>query len=79
MFARNAEIVEPVQRDLPCPVPLAKIFPFRTHPVSNLYPPPSCPNQRGVSRTSRTSGRDAVDADARLTGDTNADGEVVWS
>ena len=24
-------------------------------------------------------GRDAVDATARLTGDTNADGEVVWS
>jgi hypothetical protein len=40
---------------------------------------PSCPTQRGVSRTSRTSGRDAMDAAARETGDANADGEVVWS
>src|ERR1700682_1343509 len=40
---------------------------------------PSCPTQRGVSRTSRTSGQDAVDAAARETGDANADGEVVWS
>jgi hypothetical protein len=46
---------------------------------SELGVVPSCPIQRGVSRTSRTSGRDAVDAAARETGDANADGEVAWS
>jgi hypothetical protein len=39
----------------------------------------SRPTQRGVTRTSRTLGRDAMDAAVRETGDANADGEVVWS
>src|ERR1700720_489041 len=37
----------------------------------------SCPTQRGVGHVT-DAGRDAVDADARLTGDAEADGEVVW-
>ncbi|SHI16250.1 hypothetical protein SAMN05443248_8874 [Bradyrhizobium erythrophlei] len=39
----------------------------------------SRPTQRGVSRSSRTLERDAVDAKVSLTNDTDADGEVVWS
>jgi hypothetical protein len=34
---------------------------------------------RGVSRSSRTLERDAVDVDAPLTNGVDADGEVVWS
>src|ERR1700736_1878680 len=45
--------------------PFAKNIPLPARPDSNLYPPPSCPTQRGVTRTSRTSGRDAVDVAAR--------------
>jgi hypothetical protein len=37
------------------------------------------PIQRGVSRSSRTLVRDAMDAAALLTNSANADGEVVWS
>jgi hypothetical protein len=40
---------------------------------------PSRPIQRGVSRSSRTLERDAMDAAARLTKRAYADGEVVWS
>jgi hypothetical protein len=46
---------------LPCPVPCAKIFCFSetaNHPTSL----PSRPTQRGVSRSSRTLERDAMDA-----------------
>src|SRR3979490_2518110 len=39
----------------------------------------SRPTQRGVSRTSRTSGRDAVDVAGALTTLLATDGEVVWS
>jgi hypothetical protein len=39
----------------------------------------SRPTQRGVSRSSRTLERDAVDAKVSLTNGTDADGEVVWS
>src|ERR1700692_1691547 len=48
--------------------PFAENIPLGVRPDSNLYPPPSCPTQRGVTRTSRTSGRDAVDAAVRETG-----------
>jgi len=36
-------------------------------------------HMRGVSRSSRTLARDAVDADVLRTNGTEADGEVVWS
>jgi hypothetical protein len=36
-------------------------------------------NERGVSRSSRTLRRDAVDAEVLSTNSANADGKVVWS
>jgi hypothetical protein len=36
-------------------------------------------HRRGALRNVTSAGRDAVDAEARETGDANADGEVVWS
>jgi len=46
---------------------------------SVVYLAPSRLDKRGVSRSSRTLGRDAVDAAALLTNGAKADGEVVWS
>jgi hypothetical protein len=37
------------------------------------------PHSEGRFANVTDAGRDAVDATARLTGDANADGEVVWS
>src|SRR6266851_7427805 len=61
-----------------CKAPLAKIFWF-TEIANQSISTASRSTQRGVSRTSRTSGRDAVDAAVRETGDLAADGQVVWS
>jgi hypothetical protein len=44
-----------------------------------LYPPLSCPRREGRWPSSRTLGRDAMDAAALLTNSAKADGEVVWS
>ena len=46
---------------------------------SPAYLSTSLAHKRGVSRSSRTLGWDAVDATALLTNGANADGEVVWS
>src|SRR3954452_2140000 len=63
-----------------CPVQsgLKKYFAYRftrNTIISTAVPP----LWRGVSRSSRTLVRDAVDAAARLTKRAEADGEVVWS
>src|SRR5260221_7979232 len=56
---------------------LQKYFCFSEAQIS-LYPP--CPVPReGRWPSSRTLGRDAVDADALQTSGAKADGEVVWS
>ena len=52
-LARSGQIFLRAQADLGCPVPFAKIFPFRLCPNQiyiNRVPPPL----RGVSRSSRT-------------------------
>src|SRR6201999_596806 len=61
-----------------CPALVAKIFRFPFDPNHRLI---ACilSRWRGVSRSSRTLGWDAVDADALLTNSADADGEVVWS
>jgi hypothetical protein len=46
--------------------PICKNIPLRSWPKSNLELPPSRPTQRGVSRSSRTLERDAVDAGSAL-------------
>ena len=48
------------QRDLPCPVPLAKIFLFSRNQITSTFTP-SRPT-KGRCATSRNAGRDAVDA-----------------
>jgi hypothetical protein len=58
--------------------PSRKNIPLRAGPDSNLYPRHPVP-LRGAARDVTDAGRDAVDADARLTGEAEADGEVVWS
>jgi hypothetical protein len=55
-----------------------KYFPSRFPQINSISPAiPS--HMRGVSRSSRTLERDAVDADALWTNGAGADGEVVWS
>ena len=64
--------------------PAQKIFRL-TRRANQLLPTrPVSPDKRGGSRSSRTRGRDAVDAGcatlvARTTNGADADGEVVWS
>ena len=58
--------------------PSRKNIPLRAGPDSNLYPLRPVP-LRGAARDVTDAGRDAVDADGRLTGEAEADGEVVWS
>ena len=74
-----------------CPDPTGKSVNCLSSPFSknilssqitqiNFRTPPSRPTQRGVSRSSRTLERDAVDAsDAADESISPADGEVVWS
>jgi hypothetical protein len=57
------KFVERDQSDLGCPVLFAKIFPFPIAP-NQIYNPRHPVPQRGVSRSSRTLVRDAVDAAA---------------
>jgi hypothetical protein len=45
----------------------------------SLYPPHPVPLRGAFRERHGTSGRDAVDAAVRETGDLAADGEVVWS
>ena len=70
--------VEADQRDLVCPLPFAKIFPFLSkanHFISRAV----SSHSRGVSRSSRT--RDGMRWTLMCCGRTarDADGEVVWS
>ena len=76
--ARKREFPLTIQPDLPCPVLSEKIFRFAV-PPNHHHHPPVPPHMRGVSRSSRTLVRDAVDAAALLTKGAKADGEVVWS
>src|SRR6202035_986778 len=55
--------------------PSAKNIPLRRRPKSLLKLPPSRPTQRGVSRSSRTLERDAVDA--AVSGARNARGRMM--
>src|ERR1700733_4201979 len=57
---------------------LSQSAPLISPPNQNQNPS-SRSDQRGVSRSSRTLVRDAVDADGALTNAPAADGEVVWS
>ena len=59
--ARKIEFREPVQADLGCPVPSRKIFRFCFSEICVFFSP-SRLAKRGASRSSRTLGRDAVDA-----------------
>ena len=59
--------------------PAAKNISVFPKPKSDVNPRRPVLTQRGVSRSSRTLRRDAVDAAALLTNSANADGEVVWS
>jgi hypothetical protein len=47
--------------------PISRNISLLSHTKSSLYSPPSPPSQRGVSRSSRTLGGDAVDAGGALT------------
>ena len=63
---------------MPCPDLLEEIFRFAleaNHFISINVPSHS----EGRFANVTDAGRDAVDADARLTGEAEADGEVVWS
>jgi len=61
--AGNCEFVEPIQSDLPCPVPFAKIFPFRPDP--NQMHIQTVSTHRGAFRDRHGRWeRDAVDARA---------------
>jgi hypothetical protein len=62
--ACSAKFLEPDQCDLPCPVLLAKIFPFASDP-NHFYIPHRLVPQRGGSRVVTNAGRDAVDARAQ--------------
>jgi hypothetical protein len=55
-----------------------KYFIFRLTQITGVFAAVP-PHLRGVSRSSRTWMRDAVDADGALTNAPEADGEVVWS
>jgi hypothetical protein len=77
-LARNGGFVETDQCDSTCPDLLAKIFRFAIS-ANHFYILHRPVPQRGVSRSSRTLERDAMDAAVSLTNDTKADGEVVWS
>jgi len=62
-----------------CPAPFEKIFWF-SEDANQLYILAILSQLRGAFRERHgTSGRDAVDAAARETGDAKADGEDVWS
>ena len=77
-LAPTTEFVELVQSDLGGPALCAKIFHFHSeanHLRIASHPVP----EEGRWPSSRTLGRDAVDADALLTNSVDADGEVVWS
>jgi hypothetical protein len=56
-----------------------KYFAFLPRQITGVLIAIPCLTKRGVSRSSRTLVRDAVDADALLTNSADADGEVVWS
>jgi hypothetical protein len=67
-FARNGEIVEPDQADLPCPVPDEEIFLFfrifYLLPDPNHFHIPAIPSHSGGRcATSTARDGDAVDAD----------------
>jgi hypothetical protein len=65
---------------LTCPAPFAKTFRFTFDPTHLFILNHPGPIQRGVSRSSRTLGWDAMDADgAADESASSADGEVVWS
>ena len=71
-FLRRIKLIWPVQSHS------QKYFPSRLTQITSIsLAVPS--HMRGVSRSSRTWKRDAVDAAARLTKRADADGEVVWS
>ena len=64
--------------DFPVQPLSAKIFRFSPDPTQIYIPRRPVP-LRGAARDVTDAGRDAMDADARLTGEAEADGEVVWS
>jgi hypothetical protein len=79
VLARNGGFVEPDQSDLPCPAPVAKIFPFPPDP-NHFYIRRRPVPQRGARAIVTDAGRDAVDADSAVRRPAlEVDGEVVWS
>src|ERR1700676_1904261 len=54
--ARSGRFIEPDQRDLPCPVPFAKILRFALYPNQLYIPRRPAPQRGGGSRSSRTRG-----------------------
>jgi hypothetical protein len=68
----------PHQRDSTCPVVFEKIFRFCLYPNQTYNSRHPAPAERGVSRSSRTLARDAVDATVPTDERRGADGEVVW-
>jgi hypothetical protein len=71
-FLRRIKTILPVQ---PC---RKKYFAFRRSQITGVFAAVP-PHLRGVSRSSRTWMRDAVDADGALTNALEADGKDVWS
>jgi len=66
--------------NLICPVQsFSKKYFASLFPQITSISPVILSHMRGVSRSSRTLVRDAVDAAALLTNGAKADGEVVWS
>jgi hypothetical protein len=59
--------------------PICKNILLHGEAKSPAYLVLSLAHKRGVSRSSRTLGGDAMDADALLTNSADADGKVVWS
>jgi hypothetical protein len=77
--ARWPQFVEPVQRDLPCPAPIAKIFRFPSTP-SHLHIFRRLVPHKGRIAIVTDAGRDAMDAGGAADESAHlADGEVVWS
>src|SRR5258708_7418661 len=77
-LARKIEFLELNQAVSICPVPFAKIFLFSFDP-NHFYIRAVLSFREGRWPSSRTLGRDAMDAAALVTNSAKADGEVVWS
>ena len=75
---QNSNLLNRINVILPVQSHSKKYFPSRFPQIKSISTPvPS--HMRGVSRSSRTLERDAMDAGALLTNGADADGEVVWS